>query len=460
MKWLPLALLLAVASAAAQQSNPPKQSAGNSEYLDWQEQQKRANSRLTPQELQKKFEDQERQAKLAKMAGADPVSLAKIAPPAFTGPCRPMTPVDSVDLKTLPVDAWFAGSDTTQLAWKIRVSPPELRMDQRHQIGYDVSILSKDLKWSGGPQELIFVSGIADSEGKWLAPLKPGHEVFAKLPASEFRVSFADCLFLRPGNYILWMALYDRNGGRRSVTKRRIQVAPVDNDPLPKLDSMLPVAVFPQPRSTPAPYFLPVRNSKPVAIDLMSVVSPADQWALRADILSWTTTNLVNSMSVLSRLTPARSSLSAFALDLVGRKIAFQQLDFLELDVQGLLASFNERADLQKTDLQTLETISKRSGSLRTTLAERLNGSTDTTRIVILVSGSLLFERGSDLTPLNVDGDCHCRIYHLRYRLNRDDVFDHVQKLISPLRPRTFHVTTPRDFRKAVAEIVRDLESL
>src|SRR5262245_50274557 len=146
MRWLLLILSLATASSGAQQSNPPKQPVGNSEYEDSQEQQRRANSRLTQQELQKKFEDQERQAKLAKMAGADPVTLAKIAPPAFTGPCRPMTPADSVDLKTLPIESWFAGSDTTQLPWKIRVSSPEMRMDQRHQISYDVSILSKDLK--------------------------------------------------------------------------------------------------------------------------------------------------------------------------------------------------------------------------------------------------------------------------------------------------------------------------
>ena len=41
------------------------------------------------------------------------------------------------------------------------------------------------------------------------------------------------------------------------------------------------------------------------------------------------------------------------------------------------------------------------------------------------------------------------------------EVEDHeIEKIIKPLHPRTFNLITPRDLRKAIAEIVEDLEKL
>jgi hypothetical protein len=37
-------------------------------------------------------------------------------------------------------------------------------------------------------------------------------------------------------------------------------------------------------------------------------------------------------------------------------------------------------------------------------------------------------------------------------------VFDDIEKIIRPLHPRTFDLSNPNDVRKAIAEIVSDLE--
>jgi hypothetical protein len=51
-------------------------------------------------------------------------------------------------------------------------------------------------------------------------------------------------------------------------------------------------------------------------------------------------------------------------------------------------------------------------------------------------------------------------VYYLRFRLNINDVFDQLDKFMKPLRPRIFNLITARDLRKAIAEIVDDLEKL
>jgi hypothetical protein len=68
-----------------------------------------------------------------------------------------------------------------------------------------------------------------------------------------------------------------------------------------------------------------------------------------------------------------------------------------------------------------------------------------------------LFESGSDLRPLQIEGDCNCRVYYLRFRLSLNDVFDQLDKLIKPLRPRIFNLMTAVDLRRAIAAIVEDL---
>jgi hypothetical protein len=77
-----------------------------------------------------------------------------------------------------------------------------------------------------------------------------------------------------------------------------------------------------------------------------------------------------------------------------------------------------------------------------------------------VVTSARLFESGSDLRPLQIEGDCHCRVYYLRFRLNLSDVFDDLDKVMKPLHPRTFNLLNARDLRNAIAAIVEELGKL
>jgi hypothetical protein len=76
------------------------------------------------------------------------------------------------------------------------------------------------------------------------------------------------------------------------------------------------------------------------------------------------------------------------------------------------------------------------------------------------VTSSQLFEDGSDLRPLQIEGDCNCRVFYLRFRLNFSDVFDQLEKFMKPLHPRIFDLITARDLRNAISGIVGELEKL
>jgi hypothetical protein len=48
------------------------------------------------------------------------------------------------------------------------------------------------------------------------------------------------------------------------------------------------------------------------------------------------------------------------------------------------------------------------------------------------------FERGSNLTPVQVPADCNCRLYHVRLRHNSADAFDDLQS--EAVAPRIFNI--------------------
>jgi hypothetical protein len=149
----------------------------------------------------------------------------------------------------------------------------------------------------------------------------------------------------------------------------------------------------------------------------------------------------------------------------VNQTIPFQQSEFSELDWSGLAAPFTQVASDQVITLPALESAKKRSSFLRETIEKRVSAPPaadpdDPLRVLILISGSLVFERGSDLSAMKVAGNCNCRIYHLVVRANAGDAFDQIERLIKPLRPKTFDIESALDFREALGKIVQDLENL
>ena len=76
-------------------------------------------------------------------------------------------------------------------------------------------------------------------------------------------------------------------------------------------------------------------------------------------------------------------------------------------------------------------------------------------RVIVVVTSSRLFETGSDLRPIQIEGDCNCRLYYLRFRLSLNDVFDQLDRLMKPLHPRIFNLIPPAIFAKPSPKLSR-----
>jgi hypothetical protein len=469
MKCAALRIGLAILLIAGGKSFGQQQQTQQSQQSQQQQQleAQRAEEARRAAEQQRQQEEAMRQKMLNDINAATPVPLSRSAPKQITERCLSQAMHSDVhfDPKEIPLMEWLAQPDENEFPWKVYVPKPDLRMDQRYELAYAVEVSRKNLKWSRGPEELRYISGISDENGKFLVEPKLGGQVFDVVDKID-RIRFTDCAFLQPGNYVLWIALSDKNSARHNVVRRKIHIPEFSADELPNLLSSSPAVEFPEfvrngqrslPRIGPR-YSLPVANKQAISVEVISMLSPADQWAGRVDIVRSVNNRVLNATAALSQIKLSSGSVSTVALDLVNRSVPYRERDGRELDWSSLASAFSQSTEDYTVKLPALEALKEHGTFLRNTTSERLAMPSKQMRVFIFVSGSLLFERGSEASPIKLEENCNCRAYHVRLRVTKDDVFDDLTKVIKPLHPKIFDILTTRDFREALADIIRDLE--
>jgi hypothetical protein len=372
-----------------------------------------------------------------------------------------------LELRSIPISDWLNAGNHADIPWDLRVRQPYLRIDQRLEVSYSARISAKDLNRSGDDHELFLVSRVSSPEGEWLnEPKIVRHMLAGELP-KHLELQFFMRVVVQPGDYLLWITLYDRKTGKHNVAKRRLQVSELRGDPLPELYRRMPLVEFPDITESEKEDIgfvtgqlnLPVRNKHPLQVELISMLSPPEQWTGRSRIMRAHNDDTLGALSALSQLDLAEGSLSITGLDLVRRQVIFEQRQFDNVRWTSFVQAMKkaQSPDVSAKDLQE----SKNNGAFfREILNQRITAPASETqgmRVVIVVTSSRLFESGSDLRPLQVEGDCNCRVYYLRFRLNVNDVFDQLEKLMRPLRPRVFNLITAQDLRKAIAQIIDEL---
>jgi hypothetical protein len=373
---------------------------------------------------------------------------------------------ESLDLHSIPISEWLNGPDHADIPWDFRVRDPYLRIDQRLEFSYYLLINAKDLNKTGSKHELFVISRISTPDGEWLNQPSILHENVEEELAKRLQVQFSNRVVAQPGDYVLWVVLYDRKTGKHNVTKRHVKVGELHGDPLPDLYRRMPFPVFGDDEkgtgTITSLLYLPVHNKRPIQIELVSMLSPPEQWTGRTRVVRAHNDDTLGALFALSQMEPAAGTMSIAGLDLVRRQVIFDQRDFKSVKWSSLMDAM-KKADSPDISTNALKGSKNNGAFFRDFLDKQLNAEPaegSPVRVFIVVTSSTLFENGADLRPLQIEGDCHCRAFYLRFRLNINDVFDQLEKFIKPLHPKTFDLITARDLRKAIAEIVEDLGKL
>lgn len=392
---------------------------------------------------------------------------------------------EGTNLREIPI-AWYEEPEQHAPHWHIDFDHPTLDFSQRLVVGVRATVPA-DVK--GGRPDWYIYLGIADGNGRWSLNYDHSHIDLRQVPPNARPLPWHGYAFVRPGTYRIALVAYDAINERHFVWRKTMQVERLTV--LPDIDRDLPTVEFVDPDRIPPPVpeYIPIHTHAPMQVDVVFNLTGNEQLSLTPNNLdSFRHPNLENGMrgaaGVLSQLAPAQGCVRVSAIDILHLKVV---LDRSPADapsnlnrVQQAILSLSDSAAI---DIHSLMGRTKAREFFHQFVDKIVSDNVACSaefvgagRAIIVVSDSLVFPESSDTTPVVASQSRSSHIFHIRFSSPSIHVstadsaefrgpidvrysLDEVGHMLSPLHPRNFDVVEAKDFRRAVAEIVQDIET-
>jgi hypothetical protein len=389
---------------------------------------------------------------------------------------------------TVPFDQWLQQKQQTPIHWTLRVSDPALSAHQRLGVRLDAQVDGVELARRRGEGKLLVLVQLTDGKNRtWQNHVETDLEhVEAGIKSNN--VIFSQSFFVLPGDYRAAVAVFDTASGEHNVIQRTLHVAPIKNDPLPDLWRDLPAVEFYTPDAAPDRWFLPsvegqlrlpVETRRPTDVSLVVNLTPAERFAASSRVQNRNLGALVPPTRILSEVAWHNANFSIELVDLSRRRVAFRQDDMQLLhwaDARGALTETNTAT----IDVKALANRKLSADFFLDQVAQKIEAPAvpgKSSRVVIIFSASVYFEPGVELHPIAVSPQPDVTVFYVRFqevqppaRLPANPDFippprrltpeDQLEPLLRPLAPRLFDVTTPLEFRRALAAILAQIARL
>jgi hypothetical protein len=391
--------------------------------------------------------------------------------------------------QTLPFQEWIAGGEQTQFKWTLKIAPPHLSNHQRLITEVEARMDGVELAKRRGKGELLVMVQFTDADGR----VYQGHESIDLEKVEEgvkkSDVVYSQPVFLRPGEYHVAVALFVTATKEHSVRKETLRVAPLKNDPLPEAWNSLPPVEFIGVKETPDSWYLPdvrrklnlpVAAERPVRIEVIVNLTPSERATGSFRVQDRNLSTLLPALKALTQMHGAKVTLNVSLLDLSRRKVTFRQEDVHELDWTRMRDALAETTP-GSIDVKSLEDRQHNASFFVAEVARRIAG--EDAPVVIVLSSPVEFEAGQDLRPIGATAKG--RVIYIRYHPQRRPVtsngqlppmmgrprmgggmpisprtqplaVDQLEPTLKPLNPELFDPLTADEFRKVLADLIRE----
>jgi hypothetical protein len=402
----------------------------------------------------------------------------------------------------VPFDKWLAANNAPQIKWEARVNPAALSMEQRLRVRVDVQVDGDEVAKRKGRGQLVTLVRFQDGEGRAyeshsIIDLKAVQQATNKL---NFVIS--QDAYVLPGDYQVSLGVLDTTTGDHSVARRALHVNPLKNDPLLMSWRDLPPVeiVTNQPFHT-RKINLPLESKRPVRLELLVNMSPSlETPGLRTRPIPPETVlnGLATVLRVLSQMEVRNGTFHVETLDLTRRKVILEQEirpPQEEMDWEKLGEALKD-ADPNIIDVGSLKNrghgVEFFDRQVRRGIGdgEESASAGNPQRVLIVLTPPFSFGSGEEVRPIELETPTNARVYYLRrhslppvppvgpiyddrrYNRNRRidmpiparggyaEPLDSLDRILKPLKPKTFDIYTAEDLRKALASIIEDINRL
>jgi len=379
-----------------------------------------------------------------------------------------------------PFDKWQTERPRQEVPWEVRMSADRLSFHQRLIANIQVQISGPELLKRSHDERIVLLVQVINGQGVSfrdyglleLDNLKPA------VKGSD--VEFAWQAFALPGQYEVSVALWDKKSGEHNFLRRLFHVGAYKNDPLPEMWRGLDAFEFwSTKRDGPEFMFhsdiegrlhLPLATRRPVKLEVLLDMSPS------AEIFRGSFGHYNNYLAtalpmfkVFSQIAPGNGSRSAAALDLIERRIPFEQNDGKEVDWQNLRKALSPDNGPGTVSVKNLQNRRQSPVYLREEIVRRLKAADGPDgkpgekplHVFILIGTPMDFYVFPKLPEIETGNEEDCVIYYLQSEfVDRHGItgaIGNVEKMLKPLKIRSFRVESADDVRRALAKIMEEL---
>lgn len=408
----------------------------------------------------------------------------------------------------IPFEQWLKGGEDTRIRWSAEVLPSRLSVNQRLSAVLTVRVEGSEFVKRSGPGQMVVFMEIRDHDDHVFRTHRALHFEELKNPGSLATVNFEQYAFVVPGDYQVAAAVFDTGSNEHALKRIKLHVPDVPHDPLPDAWRNLPEVEFVTLSEPPDSWYLPeissrlklpVPNERPVRVEVVVNESPTEATRRAGRTTRRNMGNLIPALKVLSQMEIKNGSINVTLLDLERRKVSFNQEQAGKLDWTRLRAALLNN-DPNQIDVHALENHEQNAQFFVSEIRKRLesteaNGdvplglTADPVCVLIVLSGPMAFPKGQDLRPIEATPEPGTRVFYIRYNppllvgRGGSPIYgpqargriappppnvaygargaaateDSLARTLKPLAPRTFDVTTPMEFRSALAAIISEI---
>ena len=407
-------------------------------------------------------------------------SLAIAMSAGFAMAQQPEEPTTDSVFAEAPFDKWAAQGNHQEVSWHVQTFSDRLSFHQRLIATIQVQVPGPEMLKRSHDDHITLLVEVRNGQGVSsrnyglleLSNLKP------EMKRSD--VEFSWQAFAVPGQYELSVALWDKKSGEHNFTRRLFHVDAYKNDPLPEMWRGLDVFEFwGTKRDGPEYMFhtdiegrpnLTLATRRPIEMEVLFDMTPSSEiFAGSYGYYNHYLGEALPTFKVLNQINLKNGSRHAAALDLVQRHIVFEQDDGKDLDWTVLRKTLSPDNGPGTVSVKDLQNKQQSPVYLREEIVRRLKaGSVHEARsgerplhVFILLGSPMDFYTFPKLPEVETGEEQDCVIYYLQFEFTqRDEVrggVNNVEKMLKPLKIRSFEVRSADDVRRALAKMLEEL---
>jgi hypothetical protein len=380
-----------------------------------------------------------------------------------------------------PFDKWTAQGNHQDMAWQVQMSADRLSFHQRLIATIQVQVPGPELLKRSHDDHITLLVEVRNGQGVSVRNFGLLELNNLKPEMKRSDVEFSWQAFAVPGQYELSVALWDKKSGEHNFLRRLFHVDAYRNDPLPEMWRGLPAFEFWGTKRDGPDYMfhadiegrpnLALATRRPIEMEVLFDMSPsAEIFRGSYGYYNHYLSAALPTFKIFNQINLNNGSRHAATVDLVQRHIVFEQDDGKELDWAVLgktllpdsgpgTVSVKDLKNRQQSPVYLREEIVRR---LKTEAEPATKTGESPLHVFVVLGSPMDFYTFPKLPEIETGEERDCVIYYLQFEFTQREgitgAIGNVEKMLKPLKIRSFEVRSADDVRRALAKMLEELE--